>query len=252
MKSRLKNTKRTVAVSEGPAAAASNALRLPNALQLALRARPSSGASRAFTLTELFFLIGTLVLAGGLIIPALIRPKVHRCCITRCPSNLKQIGLAFRMWANDHEDKFPMQVSVAEGGTKELALLGFALASFASISNELNNPKPLHCRQDSERERATQWEQLAVTNVSYFVSMDASETNSASILAGDRNVCIGGQLATGLIHITNPKLAAWGVGIHSNQGNIVLADGSAHGVNGFGLRNAFTNSGIATHRFIFP
>jgi competence protein ComGC len=206
---------------------------------------------RAFTLVELMFVIGTLVLAM-LVIPALTRPTNRNCGRLRCPSNLKQIGLAFRMWANDHGDKFPMQVSIAEDGAKELAEQGFALPSFASISNELNNPKPLHCPQDFERERATRWEQLAVTNLSYFMSLEASETNPASILAGDRNVCIGGQLATQLARIQNPKFAAWGVRIHTNRGNVVLSDGSAHQLDDLGLRTALTNSSVATNHFIFP
>lgn len=248
MNNRVRVIQRTAAVSAESAAATSNAQELPNALHT----QPQSGRLvRGFTLLELIFVIGTLVLAV-LIVPELARPKNRNCGRLRCPSNLKQIGLAFRMWANDHENRFPMQVSVAEGGTKELALRGLALPSFATISNELCNPKPLHCPQDFERERTREWAQLAVTNLSYFVSIDASETNSASILAGDRNICIGGQLANGLVQITNSKCVSWGVRIHANQGHITLADGSAHQVTDTLFQKSFEATHLSTNRFAIP
>ena len=218
------------------------------------RARPRRLRRAAgFTVTELLFVIGTLVLFA-LILPALLRPKGHRCrCGISCFSNLKQIGLALRMFANDYGERFPMQVSVLEGGTKEIAFKDLALASFTSISNELNNPKPLACPQDSECGRAITFEKpLAATNVSYFLGIDASETNAASILAGDRNILVNGWLATNFVAITNPMAVGWGARIHNRQGNVGLADGSVHHMNAGVLQNALGNSGLATNRLVFP
>src|SRR4051812_21294533 len=99
----------------------------------------------AFTVLELVVLIATLAVAV-MIVPTLLRPKVFYCG-PRCPSNQKQVGLALRMWAIDHEDKYPMQMAATEGGTRESAVAGLALPSFSIISNELNSPKVLICPQ---------------------------------------------------------------------------------------------------------
>jgi len=244
------NTNRTAAMSAGPAAAASNAEGLRSRCGWRCAHSRGPGNLRGFTLVELSFVIGTLVLVM-LVLPALFRPKRHGCG-PNCISNLKQIGLAFRMWANDNDEKFPMHVRIAKGGTKELALQGLALPTFASISNELNNPKPLNCPQDSERPRSISFEQLFVTNLSYFFSMDASERNPMSILAGDRNVCVAGQLTNGLVQVTRGSGAAWGTNIHKSRGNIVRGDGSAHHLTDSTLRITLRDSGITTNHFIIP
>jgi len=209
-----------------------------------------SAVRGAFTLVELSFVIGTLVLFA-LILPALFQPKTRRYCGISCSSNLKQIGLAFRMWANDHGERFPMHVSVVEDGTKEIALKDLAVATFSSISNELNNPKPLACPRDSERDRTVDFTKLAIANISYFISLEASEY-PFSILAGDRNVSVAGRLTNGLVEITNPVSAVWGVRIHMKQGNVVLADGSAHQLDNGLLQNTLCNTCIATNRFVIP
>jgi len=51
----------------------------------------------------------------------------------QCVNNLKQVGLAFRIWAGDHRDKFPTSLVV--------------------MSNELSTPKILVCPSDSARQQ---------------------------------------------------------------------------------------------------
>ena len=202
-----------------------------------------------FTMIELLFVIGTLAVVAML---AMTPPRGCGARSSRifCTSNLKQIGLAFRMYANDHGERFPMEVTVVEDGTKEIPLKDLALASFTSISNELNNPKPLTCRSDSERERTNDFTQLSVRNISYFLGPDVL-TGSPLILAGDRNLGIGGIFTNGLIEISNPKLASWSARIHANEGNVVLGDGSAHQLDNRLLQNTLS-TGLLTNRFLIP
>ena len=70
-----------------------------------------------------------------------------------CTNNLKQVGLAFRQWALDNDDKFPMQVSATNGGAIEQAGLGSAYAAFLVMSNELSTPKILVCPNESKPKR---------------------------------------------------------------------------------------------------
>ena len=65
----------------------------------------------------------------------------------QCVSNMKQIGLAARLYANDHDDSFPKD--------------------FLSMSNELASPKILWCPADTSKTRADSWPALSPANVSY-------------------------------------------------------------------------------------
>ena len=88
-----------------------------------------------------------------------------------CINNLKQIGIATRIYATDNQDRFPWQVPQSEGGTAELAkprsdtnaLLSSegkpifdanAWRHFQALSIELSNPKVLRCPRDEARTRA--------------------------------------------------------------------------------------------------
>ncbi|HKQ40645.1 MAG TPA: hypothetical protein VJ063_21435 [Verrucomicrobiae bacterium] len=246
----VKFNARTGAVSEGPAAAASNAQRRSRILRLALRAQPWSGVCRAFTAVELLFRIATPSIV------AVVLPRIaHTGCKTKrvtCGSNQKQIFLAFRTWANDHGEKFPMELISSHAGNREAATQGLPLAGFAMISNELNSPKPLTCPDDLKRKSVPVFAQLTSKNLSYFLGLKASVTNPTSILTGDRNVCVNGSLTNGIVEVRNPSAVAWGSATHKNEGYIGLADGSAHQVTDGLLRNAIQATGLATNSLAIP
>ena len=145
-----------------------------------------------------------------------------------------------------------MELDITQRGTKESAVQGLPLASFAIISNQLENPKPLNCPSDKQRMRATNFAHLTPKNLSYFLGVDASETNPQSILSGDRNLCINGQPAYRLVQITNWSAITWGANLHKQQGNISLVDGSVRQVTDLMIQKAMKASGVATNRFAIP
>src|SRR5438045_3359063 len=101
----------------------------------------------AFTLIELLVVIAIIAILAGLLLPALARAKAKAKRI-QCVNQLHQQGIGFRMWANDHGDKFPWVVAIADGGS--LNALDW-IDNFRACSNEFNTPKLLTCPSDKDK-----------------------------------------------------------------------------------------------------
>lgn len=197
----------------------------------------------AFTRMELL-VIGLIV--GGLLTSMLVsnlildkrKRRAHRAL---CVNNLKQIGLGLRMWANDHQEKFPWQVFTNEGGTLEYAESSDVWRHFQAASNELITPKILSCSTDFDRLRTATWAPLSNSNVSYFLSVDTNSTVPSRLLAGDRFVSTNDQSFSGLLVTTNWQLLRTLPHRNGHAGNIVFSDGSVAQLSTTGLREVFSN-----------
>jgi hypothetical protein len=116
--------------------------------------------------------VGGTAIGAAMLLPALTKAKAKAQSIT-CMNNMKQICLAFRIWATDHNDQFPFQVRAANGGTLELCdrdAAGYdqnTVRHFQALAAELTAPKILVCPADSAKSVATSFEQLEAENVSY-------------------------------------------------------------------------------------
>ena len=142
------------------------------------------------------------------------------------------------MWSNDHTERFPWQVPVAEGGTKEFAHLPYAVLHYVVVSNELNSPKILTCPQDPNRIRTNVWDAPLHVSLSYFAGLNADETNPDTILAGDRNVSTSSSTVTGLLTVQNARDLQATKDIHKTFVHVALVDGSAAQLNPADLRKA--------------
>ena len=161
-----------------------------------------------------------------------------------CVSRLKNVGLSVRLWSGDHGDKYPAQVSVTNGGVMELVNAGSIFTYFNVMSNELSTPILVACPADAQRKQARRFSSLAVSNVSYFVGLDASEVQPQGLLAGDRNLATNGiPLTPGITTLFTNTPVNWTADLHAHQGNVALSDGSVQQLNNSNLVEAVRWSG---------
>jgi prepilin-type N-terminal cleavage/methylation domain-containing protein/prepilin-type processing-associated H-X9-DG protein len=207
-----------------------------------MRTRRIETAGRAFSLIELLCVIAIISLLASLLLPVLAKGKAAARRI-QCVGHLHQAGIAFHVFAHDHNSLFPMSVAIESGGSQEYTERArtfqgnfyFAYRHFQALSNELTSPRLLVCPSDT-RLNAAGFPQLQNENVSYFVATTAKYDRPDDLLAGDRNVTNDYARPGGLARLGPGTSLRWNHELHEFRGNLLFADGRVEEATGVRLK----------------
>jgi prepilin-type N-terminal cleavage/methylation domain-containing protein/prepilin-type processing-associated H-X9-DG protein len=195
----------------------------------------------AFTLIELLCVLAIIGVLAALLLPALSKARAQAKRV-QCVNHLRQTGIAFQNFAQDHNGQFPMSVPASAGGSLEFARNAYGIAGefyfsfhhFQVLSNELVTPKVVICPADT-RQPAANFGVLGNQAVSYFVGISAVPASPDSILAGDRNLTNDWAKSATLLHFGPNNSLRWTAELHRFKGNLLFADGRVEERNTPGL-----------------
>jgi hypothetical protein len=209
--------------------------------------------ARGLTLVEVLVVLGVLAFFFFMFISRRTICGAEPGTI-QCVYNLKEIGMAARAWASDHGDKYPFDVSQTNGGAMEFASGPNEFKCFQAMSKELSTPKILFCPAEAKRIRqwTTNFATLDNSNLSYFIGLNAIETDPQTLLFGDRNITNGTPIKNGILELTTNTPAGWTAELHKNVHTLVLSDGSVQQVSQTGLRTTLQNTSAFTNRLLMP
>lgn len=196
------------------------------------------------------------VLVIVFIFAAMLLPASHGGNKARriaCVNNLKQIGLAFRIWEGDNGNKFPMEISATNADAMKLIAGGKAYVLWEMMSNEFSTPQILWCPADTKYNIGTNFTiGFSDANISYFFGLDVTTNETPMLLVGDDNLAVNDVPARpGILTLWTNSPVVWTKNRHEGSGNIGLADGSVQQVTTHGLILAISNA-AAPSRLVIP
>jgi len=203
----------------------------------------------AFTLIELLVVIAVLALLAATMLPALAVSKRSVQKVS-CVNNLKQVGIAFRVWEGNHGGHYPMAVSYASGGANEYLShstgnnnsansgsqpsTGFGQPAylpqmaFMVMSNELATTKIVYCPADNFHTPATNFTYQNFVGGNIYPPGAGPITTSQTFLSGcsyfvgadateaDPQSIISGDCNIGNTGTTGNTPASWRIGATSS------------------------------------
>ena len=187
--------------------------------------------TRAFTLIELLVVIAIIALLAALLLPSLSSASA-RARQTWCASNLRQVGVAMELFAQNHGENYPQAVSTNDSGASEYnwtvpvygGVFAKNWAAFRALERDSGNQKIFICPA-TKQTSAVSFARMGPGNVSYFVSIYAKSGDTASVLAGDDNLFgTATQLASTRAAKDTAANLTWTTERHKTAGNVLFAD----------------------------
>jgi prepilin-type N-terminal cleavage/methylation domain-containing protein/prepilin-type processing-associated H-X9-DG protein len=228
---------------------------------------PKPSSERGLTLLEVLGVIVILAVLAMVLIPAISRP-VARAPRLRCVDNLKNIGLAFRIFSTDHGGQWPMDRSITNQGTREWLADDTQLwRHWLQLSNELSDPKMLLCPSDLQRQPKQPFFPLHAPSpgqdsptprIQLFPWSECPGRKSyQTILSGDRNLTTNGvPVGPGRLIVSESTVVGFSSELHTEGGIVLMADGSVQQVSDRRTNEAWRDnlnaSGLRTNVWLVP
>jgi prepilin-type processing-associated H-X9-DG protein/prepilin-type N-terminal cleavage/methylation domain-containing protein len=220
---------------------------------------PASRSGRAFTLIELLVVIAIIAILAGLLLPALGRAKA-KAKQAACMSNLRQIGLGFRMYADDHNGYGPTTTHGASTNASWIFQLSEYVGGVDRIRLCPADPKA-HQRLTNSASSYTLNEYTAVDLVDPFGArlesyrkLDALPKPTETTIVFEVSDSAGVNIFNDHTHSRNWHLG-WGSVIadiqpdrHGSSANYLFADGHVENIPALKLKKLIE----ATHNFAKP
>ena len=231
---------------------------------------------RALTRIEVVVIVAVLVFFAWLLRLKFIEARTKANRIS-CVSKNKHIGLAFRIWCNNNDDKYPYQSPSNHNYRAAPSIPNLAYRNetdawlyFLVMSNELGSSKLLLCYSDRERLRNFPVDfssnstpgKLGLqftrnSGVSYFIALEADESKPMALLLGDRHLETNAWNVQGsLLTFTSNQPPSWTAALHGYAGNITLSDGSVTQLKNTAWKEAahqaLRRQSVETNRLLMP
>lgn len=150
-------------------------------------------APAGYTLTEVLVVCAIIGILSSMMVPSVTK-AIQNGRRTRCAGNLRQVSLLLHSYANDHLDRYPQQVSRAEGGVREdndvvpvaEGVLALHPAVFKVMAGDFRTPQVLMC--PATKFSIQRVKDAAVSNCSYAVNLYAKHGESLVPVIADANV----------------------------------------------------------------
>lgn len=179
--------------------------------------RPRGQSGGAFTQIELLVVVAILGVLAGLLLPALARAKGtgHSAA---CASKLRQLGLAFRLYCEDHDDIFPTGAAASTSSVQPEDWIWWQMqtgpsgqasmrnAHGSALAPYLSGYRSMYFRCPADRDalaRELAWQQnMSQELYTYSYSLNAhSMGGMASYISQDRSMKFLNKLAA----VVNPS-----------------------------------------------
>jgi prepilin-type N-terminal cleavage/methylation domain-containing protein/prepilin-type processing-associated H-X9-DG protein len=206
----------------------------------------------AFTLIELLVVIAIIAILAAMLLPALVHGK-ERAYRAACLTNLKQMGVGFLAFANDHHGKFAPAISTNDGGIQEIVAKSpcnsNVFYALGVLSNELANPNLLHCPSDINSRAPTNFNEVFLSRNASYIGWYLAQNDGAAttIIASDRNFTADFfiQYGNGVISSDSKAFIKWNEEMHRLIGNLLFADGHAEALKNGPTLTATVSQSIA-------
>ncbi len=182
-----------------------------------------------YTLVEVLTVCSIIAILAALAFPSMVQ-AVKNARRTKCANNLRQIGIAFASFAHDHNDRYPQQVPLAEGGSREQNLEAPVLngqyilspLAFIAASSAFQSAQIMVC--PSTKMWVSSFADLRLTNLCYALNLQAEAGSSTSVLATDSHLLGDWQKLNQTTIDMGQSQVLFANSRHDNKGNVVFGD----------------------------